>query len=811
MSSYKGYTVEEARKLNTINGIKKVAKEMGISGYTTWKKKNGDIERGRNLIIREIEEERKEGEEMEQVEERRGDDMEAKEKIAKQVAEMTGESLDYFMSKDLDWLNKLQRDLEDADMRIQSNLDDEDLIDTRLDREVGIKNQAQMILDKVATDKPVMRKDKVIKSLVNKDIKGFEMALKEGGIPIDEIKKMVPIAQKLNNSINKQTLNDGSWLSKGMTALGAPELAVWQAGMKAIGLDMSPQRKKELQDLINGEYKGSTGNAITTLLEASVNPDAWGSMLTTTAKKRTDKVVNSFNDMIGKGDDIYEEGREKEKGVQQIIKDRKNTLKEQERKARELHKLKGGTDEDYSGPVYREDKNFEKNIGQVHLSEYGGKDDYSGWQKVGNFFKDLGIGLAEEFVDPFGMIEIVGGKPVKSDKLLDLEKQLKEKDPRKYAEYEKQVNKHIATLQKASVTDRNKEMISNHKPVAKQLGNIMRATLEENALLIKEGKEPLLSKDQVAEYVRYRDLLESGRISYHDLARITNRFGSDLPMDKLPQKLQDKYFQWQMEEESMLKSQGAGDSNLNIAGDVEAQEEMRNMEKAKRNKKEIEQRIKEQKIDDENREVIQSRADVISTGYVDTDNKNRAELRPRIVWGDTDAQLMPTEEQDRIDDLINSKMMMWKTLRTENNDTDNPLLQRQLQAEANRYKNTFPTPVDNGSKKVVKTNYKEKMGYETDNCNYDNVPVAFLKITDRKLIPVYAPKSESLPLLRKPEQVQAPFTEPQPNQDTSINQRVTELRMRNRFPERILQGYKGTTLNTPSTRFNPWMNMNYIR
>ena len=831
--SYKGYSVDDINKMTTIKQVKDAGKKMGIPGYSTWKKKNGDIQKAKRLMINEIQEERKEGEEKEEVITRRSDNVDAKTAIARSIADLTGEDFNYLMTKDLDWLNKLSRDLEDADMRINETgsfdeVDDSvmrskdkpkpppvpkqlppDTLPPPLPRRLP-ETKGQEILSKSGLAKDRMDvEDALTEAIKNGDMKAVENILQDAGVPTEEIKGVVDTARKMNQALDKKSFEDGSWLTKGLAVLGAPELAAWQAGMNALGLGFTPKDRADLNDLINGNFKGSTSDGLKLMMKAGANPTAWANMLTATAKKRGEKVYNDFTDIFTKAD-IYKEREEAEAPVQSIIANRKNTIKEQEKEGRELNRLQGYDDEKYKGVTYKENKDFEKDITAPQLKEYGGSEDLAWWEKVGKFFVDAGIATLEELADPFGFIEIVGGKAVKNDRLKQMEERLKNKSPRSYALYNRAMKRHINTIEKAAITNRDTAVIENHKPIAKQLGNIMKAALEENAALLREGKEGFLSREQVKEYLDYSKQLQTGNVSYRNMARMNMRFMDAIGgVENLPENIRDKYNQWTTDEKSLLSSRGAGDSELATETDEVVNEEAKVLQQARVDKENLKQRIKEEQIDDFNREVITSRTDQITTGYVDTDNKNRAELRPRIVWGNTD-QYIPTEEEDRIDDLINNNMMMWKTLRTEDNSVDNTLLQAQLQAEANRYKNTFPTPPDNGFKKVVKENYNERMGYKTDYCNYSEVPIAFLKHSERSLIPVYAPISESVPLLRKPEQVQGEFTQVQPNQDTSINKRVNEMRMPNRFPERILRGYRGRTLLPPSKKFNPWINQNYI-
>ena len=93
MSSYKGYTLEDADKITTIGQAKSIAKKMGIRGYTTWKLKNGDLPTAINLIKAEIQEERKEPENEDMSETERIVDDE-KVMIARQIADISGNLID---------------------------------------------------------------------------------------------------------------------------------------------------------------------------------------------------------------------------------------------------------------------------------------------------------------------------------------------------------------------------------------------------------------------------------------------------------------------------------------------------------------------------------------------------------------------------------------------------------------------------------------------------------------------------------------------------------------------------------------------
>ena len=134
-------------------------------------------------------------------------------------------------------------------------------------------------------------------------------------------------------------------------------------------------------------------------------------------------------------------------------------------------------------------------------------------------------------------------------------------------------------------------------------------------------------------------------------------------------------------EESKLRARDDTEAPLNIASDQSLLEKGESQLDNMKNRIAMEEAIKEKKIDDFNREVIESRADVVSTGFVDTDNKGRATLRPRIVWGDTDRLLPdPTEVRENTREI--DSMLMWGNTDIEKPfDNNDFLYQRRLQQE----------------------------------------------------------------------------------------------------------------------------------
>jgi hypothetical protein len=72
------------------------------------------------------------------------------------------------------------------------------------------------------------RGDKFKGALQRGDVSEMRAVLKDAGVPVDQIESVIKTGQKINAGINEETLNDGSWLTNTFSALGAPEVKVWQ-------------------------------------------------------------------------------------------------------------------------------------------------------------------------------------------------------------------------------------------------------------------------------------------------------------------------------------------------------------------------------------------------------------------------------------------------------------------------------------------------------------------------------------------------------------------------------------------------------
>ncbi len=203
--------------------------------------------------------------------------------------------------------------------------------------------------------------------------------------------------------------------------------------------------------------------------------------------------------------------------------------------------------------------------------------------------------------------------------------------------------------------------------------------------------------------------------------------------------------------------------------------------------------------------MIESLVDQITTGYVNTESYGRPELKPRIVYGNTDAQLNPSINAVRRAQLFRESSLMWPQLSTENNRRDNVLYQKNLENERKRYSKTFAVP-----NPFERQSVQKQIGYVNKNQEEEDllIPSAYIKFAQRKLIPVYNLSKEEMKMLRDPEQVQSPFTRTEPATDFTVNMRKTERSMTNKYPERVLRNYKGSVI-TPTKRPNVLENLRF--
>ena len=355
------------------------------------------------------------------------------------------------------------------------------------------------------------------------------------------------------------------------------------------------------------------------------------------------------------------------------------------------------------------------------------------------------------------------------------------------------------------------------------LAQYVDSILESHKASVKSGKSSMSDEEledliDISESLRDKDV----EITYRNLAQIKGDIDSNVDKSILDsENVKIKRGAFDYLEDTMLKGQSKGEADLRVDKGDDYNEIIDT-------KRQRDEQIEEQKIDDFNREVITSRAELTSNGYVNTDNHGRSELRPRIPYGNTDAELFPTQKQtDFSNDFVNT-MSMWPQLETQDNKLTNILFQRRQDQQKIRYGKTFAVPnqqdrdlqepdartvFPNISNKKQNRSYNQKRNKEIKYYNdLNRTPESFIRLSNRELIPVFAPKSES-ELMIAPELLQFPFTQIEPGQDTSISLKKEKQLMPNRFPERVLRGYGNNSLPPairPSRKFNPWMNQNYI-
>jgi hypothetical protein len=425
------------------------------------------------------------------------------------------------------------------------------------------------------------------------------------------------------------------------------------------------------------------------------------------------------------------------------------------------------------------------------MSEYGGRDDTAFGEKFNKFMNHF---------NPFSMA-VSGDVKDKYDELL---KEFENRNPDGYNEYMRAERKHKETIKKASISGRNAMITDQHKPLVSGLKDIIWETLKKNAKLLKEGKEPILSKEQVDKYYAIRN--DTGDMSYSDLSRLTYDFNEDVG-NRLDKETKSDMVAWEIKEQNQLSSKGFGDVDLGIATDLDTQtaiqdekdEEKYQLEEYEKEEKQIKQDtidrdlvIKQEAIDKENEEVIKTRGDVTHNGFVNTSNNDIPQLRPKIVFGNTDLKYFQSEEEVRQERETIDKMLMWKAKNiTEQNDPTNILYKKSQANERKRFQETFRMPdVPKG---------------------FEPIPQSFLRFNQRAWVPVFAEKSESLPLMANPRRNQAPFTKPEPFRDDSSSM-IEEIKNRPIvFPEPVLQGYKGKQILNQTKGFNPWLNSRMIR
>ena len=352
---------------------------------------------------------------------------------------------------------------------------------------------------------------------------------------------------------------------------------------------------------------------------------------------------------------------------------------------------------------------------------------------------------------------------------------------------------------------KDKELNATDFRLRDDLAQYVDSILEAHKTSSKSGKASM-SDEELEDLI---DISESLRdknvgITYRNLAQIKGDLDSNVDKSILDsENVKIKRGAFDYLEDTMLKGQGSNEADLRV-------EEDKDYQKTIKNNAARDEQIKEQKIDDFNREVIESRTEHTSNGYVNTDNHDRPELKARIVYGNTDEQLYKTQEEVRFAKEFTDEMSMYPQLDTQDMKLSNVLFQREAENKRRRFSKTFavPNPKNTGYNINCKRSYNEKRGYKTH--YYDSlnkIPDSFIKFSERELIPVFSYDSAKRDYLRDPIRAQFPFTQVQPNETFTLNQKEAQ-KQTNIFPEKALINYNQPVLRI-GKKYNPWVNQIY--
>jgi len=759
--------------------LQMIAKSLGIKNPKKYKKKNKDKNTLEDLkrLIRE-----KEGSKLKTIPE----DEEFKEEDEEKYSEKSIKEREEAMKK------REERILETA----EEERKDEDLIDMRLDREAGMRTRSQMLLDDSGLTRNKNEgglRNQISKmsgmklpKLTDKQLLQIQNKL---GYSVAQMKEWKGIYDKYSKGINKKTLEDGSWVGNLAATLGVPQVKMFQAGINAIGLGFSPQDKDDWRKMLDGDDSGlSTSRMLELGLKAVLNPDVLGSTITHEVKKEVARISRDWDDMVsGKPIKFRETGDER--GLSNI-NERQQLEMDEIGRQRDLANFKNQDTSIYDERL-KKNPTIESLKKVPKFSDYGGRDDTTFGEKFNKFMNHF-----NPFSGPMNNSA--------EDKYTQLLNEFKTQNPDGYDRYMRDVRKHEAFLSKNRVGGRNEKITKQHLGLVGNLKDVMLETLKSN----KKGQ--FLSDSQVDSlYNLYQTDIST--MSYHDLTRMYDSFMEiSGGYENLPENVKKDLMSFEVKEQNQLGSKGSGDVSLDIGTDYEVKQEERDKkaeeedrikrydeavkaEKEYKESQDYDDEIKLQEIDAENEKTMKQRRlrdDVIHPGFVET-NTNKPELRPKIIFGDTDAEYyQPPEEVRREREQI-SKMSMWRAKNmTEDHDPDSVLYKRQQNNENLRFNETIKMPM------VPK--------------GIGKIPVSFLEYNRKLWIPVFAPKSESLPLMTDPNRVQLPFKQPEPEQNTTTSEKEQLQSRPNIFPEPYLQGYKGKYISNNTRGFNYVRNNRYL-
>lgn len=569
---------------------------------------------------------------------------------------------------------------------------------------------------------------------------------------------------------------------------GAPELSLLQQASDFLGTGYSDKDHSDLMKVIKGKKSGRSGVEDFKLgMKLVVNPVEWARLAGEEAFAVGENAITGISDVVRKVRGIKKDVRDPQADVAKgLMKERSDALKKKISQEKKLAQIKG---EKYTG--LSEDDILEDTLKMPRLSDFGGKDEKSALETLGETIAETALFVPKR---AFGDEDEV------------MKKRLKEKDPEAFKRYEEAMEKYQSKKDRVLET-RNENIKGDAVRLRSDLASVIDSVLEEERKNIKIGRQNINDSDLEELYDMSLTLRDNQTpISYNNLADIYAGIKTTLPkviIDSADVKTKMGAFDYL--EDTMLKPKTDTQADLRVSTNDKFQKTLEMKEEFDKKQKQIDDAIEEKRIDDERLEVIQSRADQITTGYVDTNSYGRPELKPRIIYGNTDAQLMPNSQSVRTARLFRESSLMWPQLETENNRRDNILYQRNLENERMRYGKTYSVPNVNKYPSVKKSVGYTNMKEEEDDLL---VPSAYVRFSQRKLIPVYNISREEKKFMRDTPQAQAPFTKVEPETDFTVNMRRTERSMKNVFPERVLRNYKGDAI-TPSKRPNILENLRF--
>ena len=678
----------------------------------------------------------------------------------------------------LDRDNILEQALEELEEEMNAPEEEVENASERVAR-IMRENQPQQPQQPQQAQDPVVPRAPVKGNLLTKGL--VELARIKGASE-SQLKALEVVSNKVQQAYgDKNYFKSGKWIEDIASNLLPAELKAVNWFQKAVGW-YDDKDAEELDKIMDGK------SDLSTLQQISVTTRAITSLkgLSQLTQRVIDQGVDDITQGVQKANKIMKGEYRTEKDIRDEVDEMEiNEIAKKKNQeianAEELSDLKG---QKYSGPS-------EFRAPQFSTRPVAGDYDQNLKLKSGKEMNtrdaiEAGIGGFSKVARRFT------GLRTREVGEMDMEEQLKKTNPKAYDEMKRDQKRYDDDTKRRHTIKSRKDKITDpeHIKLRKQLSDQINNVLQKNKELRKNGDG--LRDDQIEELVELRDWVgdTSMPINYENLNAIymtTSNMSRSIP--ELDERVRSDLTNYEASEESKLRARDDTEAPLNIASDQSLLEKGDKQLNYMKNKIAMETAIEEKKIDDFNREVIDSRADVVSTGFVDTDNKNRATLRPRIIWGNTD-RLLPDPAEVRENTREIDRMLMWSNTDIEKPYNNNDFLyQRRLQQERKRYDKTFTLPrVAFPSTNVPQYKVNRLPRYDDD----ERLPESFIRLTNRKLISVY-PSDEEYMWHRDVREIPEKFAKFEPEDSYTINQKAEEKTMINVFPEKTLQ--KASSLN----------------